>query len=136
VVKCTRAIVCYYDHHAFLDIKCWLLKSSWPHHLVTFQHSCDALLVKPPHWGGGTHWFTNYNKNCYNDQCACLSRKPEKLHVVWLRGHRRADSPDVQWISKTEGGKAIDGRATFDPPIASALLVTLYQTKVCVVLFL
>ena len=56
-----------------------------------------------------------------------LYRKPENLQVVWLRGHRRIDSPTVKWVPKTESG---EGRATFDPPIAASLLVTLYQGKV------
>ena len=49
---------------------------------------------------------------------------------MWLRGHRRIDSPTVKWVPKTENGNMVEGRATFDPPIAVSLLVTLYQGKV------
>ena len=50
-----------------------------------------------------------------------------------MRGHRRIDSPTVKWVPKSESGNTVEGRATFDPPISSSLLVTLYQKKVNIV---
>ena len=51
-----------------------------------------------------------------------------------MRGHRRVDTPTVKWMPKSESGNTVEGRATFDPPISSSLLVTLYQKKVNIVI--
>lgn len=54
--------------------------------------------------------------------------RPDNLRVLWLRSHRRTQSIEVEWVcTEDRGPNGASGRAVFDPPIAAALIVTLYR---------
>ncbi|XP_064391177.1 uncharacterized protein LOC135339010 isoform X2 [Halichondria panicea] len=64
----------------------------------------------------------------YIDLSVKGSWRPDNLRIVWLRNHRKVKSQDVQWIPKEDRGpKGAEGRASFDPIISVALIVTLYR---------
>jgi thiol-disulfide isomerase/thioredoxin len=56
------------------------------------------------------------------------SWRPEDVKVVWQRSHRKIESNAVKWrVVADRGPEGATGRGLFDPPIAVALIITLYR---------